>query len=137
MKIKDVMSTNVATLQASDSLAKARELMDTKRIRQIPVVDENNEVVGIISKRDIYAASVSNLTENYERSKNLLEGRLEIDQVMTKDVETIDAEAPLAAAAIKLQEMRIGALPVIENGTLVGIISSSDFLGIAVMLLEK
>ncbi|GLQ32737.1 CBS domain-containing protein [Litoribrevibacter albus] len=137
MRIKDAMSTDVATLQATDSLAKAREVMETKRIRQIPVVDGEGRVVGIISKRDIYAASVSNLTEHYERSKNLLEGRLEVAQIMTKEVETVEADEPLAAAAIKLQEMRIGALPVIENGKLVGIISSSDFLGIAVMLLER
>lgn len=137
MRIKDAMSTDVATLQATDSLAKAREVMETKRIRQIPVVDGEGRVVGIISKRDIYAASVSNLTEHYERSKNLLEGRLEVAQIMTKEVETVEADEPLASAAIKLQEMRIGALPVIENGKLVGIISSSDFLGIAVMLLER
>lgn len=111
--------------------------MEAKRIRQIPVVDKEMKLLGIISKRDIYAASVSNLSENYERSRNLLEGRLQVSEIMTKDVETVTADETLAAAAIKLQEMRVGALPVIDGGKLVGIISSSDFLGIAVMLLEK
>jgi CBS domain-containing protein len=137
MNIRDVMTTDVATLQPNATLAQARELMEAKRIRQIPVVDKEMKLLGIISKRDIYAASVSNLSENYERSRNLLEGRLQVSEIMTKDVETVTADETLAAAAIKLQEMRVGALPVIDGGKLVGIISSSDFLGIAVMLLEK
>lgn len=137
MKIKDVMTSDVATLNANATLAQARELMESKRIRQIPIVDNEGRVEGIISKRDIYAASVSNLSENYERSKNLLEGRLQISEIMTTDVETIEASESLSSAAVKLQELRVGALPVVENGKLVGVISSSDFLGIAVMLLEK
>jgi len=137
MLVKDYMTREVASVQANTSLAQARELMESKRIRQIPVVDAEGVLQGIVSKRDIYAASVSNLTDNYERSKAMLEGRLMVSEVMTSDVKTIDQETPLAKAAVQLQELRVGALPVIEQGKLVGIISSSDFLGIAVMLLEK
>lgn len=137
MKIKDYMTCDVATLQDNASLAQASELMTQRRIRQIPVVDNSGSLLGIISKRDVYAASMSNQTENYERTKGMIEGRLAVSDIMSKQVETISPDDELAAAAVKLQELRIGALPVVENGKLVGIISSSDFLGIAVMLLEK
>jgi CBS domain-containing protein len=56
---------------------------------------------------------------------------------MTTQVETADPTDSLSSAAVRLQELRVGALPVLEDGKLVGIISSSDFLGIAVMLLDK
>lgn len=138
MKIKDYMTADVATLDENATLAQAREIMSSQRIRQIPVVNASTGALeGIISKRDMHGASVSNLTENYERSKQLLEGRLLVSQVMTKEVETIQASDSLSNAALRLQELRVGALPVLEGETLVGIISSSDFLGIAVMLLEK
>ena len=137
MQIKDYMTTDVATLTSDATLAQAREIMTSQRIRQIPVLSSDGILEGIISKRDIYGASVSNLTDNYERSKTLLEGRLDVAQIMTKDVETVQADDSLSSAALKLQELRVGALPVLEGNKLVGIISSADFLGIAVMLLEK
>lgn len=137
MQIKDYMTTELATLRDDASLAQASQIMKEKRIRQVPVIDGEGQLVGIISKRDVYAASMSNQTENYERTKGMVEGRLAVADIMTKKVATVGATQELSDAAVKLQELRIGALPVLDKGKLVGIISSSDFLGIAVMLLEK
>jgi CBS domain-containing protein len=137
MLIKDFMTKNVKTLSEKGTLAQAREMMTSQRIRQIPVVNDEVYLQGIISKRDIYAASVSNLTANHERSKSLIESRLMLTEVMTKDVQTAAPSDQLSSAALRLQELRVGALPIVEDGKLVGIISSSDFLGIAVMLLDK
>lgn len=137
MLIKDYMTSNLATLGLNSTLAQAREMMESKRIRQIPVVDGEGKLAGILSKRDLYAASMSNMTEDYERHKKVIESRMLVEETMTKDVSTIEASDSLTNAALKLQELRIGALPVVDSGKLVGIISSSDFLGIAVMLLEK
>jgi CBS domain-containing protein len=131
------MTRDVKSLQANANLSQARDMMDSEKIRQIPVVDADNQLVGLVSKRDIYAASVSNLSENFERGKALIEGRLMVSDVMTQNVASISSDQRLADAAVKLQELRVGALPVVEEGKLVGIISSSDFLGIAVMLLDK
>lgn len=137
MIIKDYMTTSLVTLPVKATLAEARELMESKRIRQVPVVESDGKLAGIISKRDLFAASMSNMTEDYERHKKVIESRLSVADAMTTDVTTIDASDSLTNAALRLQELRVGALPVISDGKLVGIISSSDFLGIAVMLLEK
>ena len=137
MKIKDYMTCDVATLRDNASLAQASEIMAKKKIRQIPVVDSDGKLVGIISKRDVYAANMSNQAENYERTKDVVERRLAVADIMTKDVATVGVDQELATAAVKLQELRVGAMPVMDKGELVGIISSTDFLGIAVMLLEK
>lgn len=137
MLIKDYMTTSLTTLPENATLAQARTLMEEKRIRQLPVVQADGTLVGILSKRDLFAASMSSMSEDYEEHKKLIESRLRVADAMTKDVSTIEADDTLINAALKLQELRVGALPVVEGGKLVGIISSSDFLGIAVMLLEK
>ncbi len=135
--VKDFMTTEVASLPVTANLSQARELMESKRIRQVPIVDKENTLMGILSKRDLFAASMSNRTENYEKHRKAVESRLFVQDVMTTPVETIAASDSLIDAALRLQELRIGALPVVDNGKLVGIISSSDFLGIAVMLLDN
>ncbi|GAA3926719.1 CBS domain-containing protein [Litoribacillus peritrichatus] len=137
MIIKNYMSSECLTLKPNSTLAQARELMETRRVRQLPVVDAENRLVGILSKRDIYAASVSVLSKNYEREKKLIESHISVEEIMTRDVRTVSPNDDLASAALTLQEMRVGALPVVEDGKLIGIISNTDFLGIAVMLLEK
>lgn len=137
MIIKNYMSSECLTLKPNSTLAQARELMETRRVRQLPVVDSENRLVGILSKRDIYAASVSVLSKNYEREKKLIESHISVEEIMTRDVRTVSPNDDLASAALTLQEMRVGALPVVEDGKLIGIISNTDFLGIAVMLLEK
>jgi len=135
--VKDFMTTEVASLPETANLSQARELMETKRIRQIPIVDGDGVLKGILSKRDLFAASMSNRTENYERHQKAIESRMYVQDVMTSTVQSIEATDSLINAALRLQELRIGALPVVNDGKLVGIISSSDFLGIAVMLLDN
>ncbi len=137
MIIKHYMSSDCLTLEVNSTLAQARERMVQHRIRQLPVIDAENRLVGIVSKRDIYAASVSNLSENYERGKSLIENHITVGEIMTKDVRTVSPNDELASAALALQELRVGALPVVEDGHLVGIISNTDFLSIDIMLLEK
>lgn len=136
MKVKDLMTKAPQTLTTHDSLARARQVMTELKIRQLPIVDDNNCVIGIITKKDVYAAGVSSLTQHMGKRQELLEQTIKVDDVMTKDVLTISVDELVSTAAAQIVEKRIGALPVTENGKLVGILSSTDILAVAVQLLQ-
>ncbi len=112
--------------------------METHRIRQLPVVGEEGRLAGIVSKRDVYAAALSSLTKDGDRKREFLEAMTAVREIMTTEVETARSDEDLAAVAARLQELRVGALPVVgDDRRLLGLISSSDFLGIVVQLLQR
>jgi CBS domain-containing protein len=137
MQVKDLMTKDIHALKANASLGQARQLMEQHRIRQIPVVDADNTVVGIVTKKDVYAASISSLTQNIGKRQEILEQGVTVAEIMTADPVTIGADERVSAAASQLLELRVGALPVTEGNKLVGLISGTDVLAIAVQLLEE
>lgn len=137
MQVKDLMTKDIHALKANASLGQARQLMEQHRIRQIPVVDADNTVVGIVTKKDVYAASISSLTQNIGKRQEILEQGVTVAEIMTADPITIGTDERVSAAASQLLELRVGALPVTEGNKLVGLISGTYVLAIAVQLLEE
>ena len=129
MKIKDLMRTNVVTLQAADVLGVADDIMSMGRIRHLPVVDPNNRVIGIVTQRDLYKASVSSVL-GFERAKeHEWLGKVRVRDIMTTNVITIGAEAGVVEAVDKMIAGKIGSLPVVdEDGKLVGLLTETDCL---------
>ena len=134
--VADIMSTDVYTLAPDDSLQDARKLMTEHNIRHIPIVTEDQRLEGLLSQRDMLAAADSILLPHIEDSE-AIESRISISSVMTLDPATTDAHTSLRGAALYMQHHRIGCLPVVRDGTLVGIITDSDFLTIAIDLMER
>lgn len=137
MQVKDLMTKDIHSLKANASLGQARQIMEQYRIRQIPVVGDDNAVVGIVTKKDVYAASISSLTQNIGKRQEILEQGVTVAEVMTADPVTVGAEELVSAAASQLLELRVGALPVTEGNKLVGLISGTDVLAVAVQLLQE
>jgi acetoin utilization protein AcuB len=131
------MTCDVVTTSAEASLAETRALMKKHHIRQLPVINASGTLVGIVSQRDINDATLSKLSSDAERRRELIEKNIRVGDVMTTDVKAILADTPCSRAAAMLQELRVGALPVMNEGMLVGLISSSDFLGIVSQLLAE
>jgi CBS-domain-containing membrane protein len=129
MKVKDLMRTNVVTLQAADVLGVADDIMNMGRIRHLPVVDPANRVIGIVTQRDLYKASVSSVL-GFDRAKeHEWLGKVRVRDIMTTNVITIDAEAGVVEAVDKMITGKIGSLPVVdENGKLVGLLTETDCL---------
>ncbi len=129
MKIKDLMRTNVVTLQAADVLGVADDIMSMGRIRHLPVVDPNNRVIGIVTQRDLYKASVSSVL-GFDRAKeHEWLGQVRVRDIMTTNVITIGAEAGVVEAVDKMIAGKIGSLPVVdEDGKLVGLLTETDCL---------
>ena len=129
MKVKDLMRTNVVTLHLTDALDIAEDIMNMGRIRHLPVVDAGNRVVGIVTQRDLYKASISSVL-GFDRAKeHEWLGKVQVRDVMTKAVTTIGPEAGVVEAVDKLVTAKFGCLPVVdEQGTLVGLLTETDCL---------
>lgn len=127
MKVKDIMTPDVATLDRNDELSLADDIMKLGRIRHLPVVDEGR-LVGIISQRDLFKASLTSAMGYGEKAKREFIKLVVVKEVMVGDVITISTEASIEEAGRLMLEKKIGCLPVIEDGDLVGLITETDIL---------
>lgn len=134
IKIEDMMTRNPHSLLRSHSLSDAKHLMEEHEIRHIPVVDTDNRLLGVVTQRDVLAAQESNLQKNSDSDSHTLDTPLDI--AMRKNVMTVDPHAGLKESATYMQKHKVGCLPVVLEGKLVGIITDSNFVTIAIHLLE-
>ena len=129
MRVRDLMSAEVATVLRNDQLLIADDLMRLGRIRHTPVLDESSgEVVGVLSQRDLFRGALARSLGYGEHAQQKVLGMLRVKDVMTTDPVTIGPDAPLEQAARLMLERKIGCLPVVEDGKLVGILTESDFV---------
>lgn len=129
MKVRDLMSSEVATVLRNDQLLLADDLMRLGRIRHTPVLDEQTgEVVGILSQRDLFRGALARALGYGQHAQQKVLGMLLVKDVMTTDPVTAHPDLPIAAAARLMLDRKLGCLPVIEDGKLVGILTESDFV---------
>ena len=136
MKVKDVMSKDPLTIDPEAPLGTAMDVMRTKELRHLPVVDEAGQLIGIITDRDLRQACFAPAVAEYlsargQRGIRQLGQTLEdvrVRDFMTWVVVTVHPDASLAHAALIMSERRVGSLPVIENGRLVGMLTERDML---------
>ena len=127
MKVKEVMVKEVATLDVNDELSLANDIMRLGRIRHLPVVD-GTRLAGIISERDLFRSSLAQaLGYGSEATRDLMK-KLHIKDVMVPKVVTVSPETELCEATKIMVEQKIGCLPVVEGGRLVGLITETDIL---------
>ncbi len=115
MKVQDLMRTNVVTLHSSDALDIAADIMNMGRIRHLPVVDADNRVVGIVTQRDLYRASISSVLGFAQAKEHEWLGQVTVRDVMTKEVTAIGPEAGVVEAVDKLVTAKFGCLPVVDG----------------------
>ena len=121
------MPKNVATVQVSDDLHDVIDLVKKNHIRHVPVL-EGHDVVGIISSTDINRLTFSSLFENQEGADEAILEMLSISQVMTQKPRTVEAALSIKEVAEILASEEYHALPVVENGQLVGIVTTTDVI---------
>jgi CBS domain-containing protein len=127
MKVRELMTTDVATIGRNDELTIADDVMKMKRLRHLPVL-EDGRLVGILTQRDLFHAALSTALNFGEKAQKEFLKTVVVKEVMTDEVRTIGPDADVREAARLLIEHRIGCLPVVENGKLVGIVSETDLL---------
>ena len=141
MRIEAWMKHPVVTVKPRDSARHAREMMEKHRVNQLPVVVDGR-LVGIVTDRDLRDAfpSVFELAEatgQHHRPAGTDPASIPVEDVMTRDVLTLAPAAFIADAARLMRRERIGAIPVIDGGRLVGILTRSDLLDAFVELTES
>ena len=133
MKVRDWMSHEVASVRRNDQLVIADDLMRLGRIRHTPVLDDHSDdLVGIVSQRDLFRGALAAALGYGQHAQQKVMGMLVIKDIMSTNLVTTTPDTPLADAARVMLERKIGCLPVVEDGRLVGILTESDFLRFAV-----
>jgi CBS domain-containing membrane protein len=128
--VREIMSTVVETLSVGDTLAAARRQLERGRIRHLPVVDGDEHVIGLVTHRKILEAWVSHGHPDTERTRDVAKD-VPIEMIMEKDVRTVAPDMPAAEAAELIESHKVGCLPVVANGKLVGIVTAADFVRFA------
>jgi len=121
------MTRNPVTVGPNDSIRKVRLLMRQGRVRRLPVV-EDRRVVGIVTDRDLWERSPASLSEEPEADGHDLADHLRVMGIMTLQPVTVLPTLSVLEAAQRLREVHIGALLVVEDGILVGILTKGDII---------
>ncbi len=124
MLVEEIMTTDVATLSPNHTVAEARDLMRTKKIRHLPIVTEEREVVGIVTDRDLKEAIPSTLSNETDQRIN----DTHVSEIMTKNPMIGHPMDVVEELAVIFYENQIGSLPIVSNNKLVGIITETDLL---------
>ncbi len=126
-KVRDIMSEHVVTISSDDSLSTVEDIMTLGHVRHMPVV-RAGQLVGVVSERDLLRASLSNLSGIDSDQRRAFLQVVEIKRVMSAPPIVIDPEASVESAALVMAERKIGCLPVVEAGRLVGMLTETDVL---------
>lgn len=135
-KVMDWMSRTVLTINADQTLPEAHALMKEYNVRRLPVL-EQGRLVGIVTLGDLREASPSDATSLSIFELNYLLARLTMQDIMTRDPLTVAPNTRLAEAAKLMLHHKVGGLPVMEDGSLVGIITETDIFRAYVHLAEE
>jgi len=133
MKVKDVMLEEIPKLSRNDGLLKAVGLFSSFDLDIIPVVDENGEYIGVVRKRDLIWPFISFLEEDTERGISIVMDYPSIyliDDVMEWDYPSVEGEKDIATAIGMMEAESLEAIPVVEGGQLIGILTNSVILNL-------
>ena len=135
MIVRDRMSLNPYTITADTPVEEALTRMRQVHVRRFPVLDKSGQLVGIVAEKDLLYASPSPASSLSIYEMHYLLSKLTVSQVMTKDVVTIAEDTPVEDAARIMTDRKIGSLPVVRGGQLVGIITETDLFKLFLELL--
>jgi CBS domain-containing protein len=127
MRVRDFMTAKPITVDPETPMLEAGQRMVGERIRHLVVVDDGR-VIGIVTDRDIRLNLPSPATSLSVWEMNYLLPQVTVGGVMTTSVIVVSPDRPIAEAARIMMDHKIGALPVVEDGRLVGIVTESDFV---------
>ncbi|TET96677.1 MAG: CBS domain-containing protein [Anaerolineales bacterium] len=135
MLIGERMSQPVITIHPDVPVQEAIALMTKEGIRRLPVVDQRGQLIGIVTNLDLLHASPSDATSLSVWELNYLISKITVDEIMSKDVITVAKDLPVEEAARIMADNKIGGLPVVEDHTVIGIITETDLFKIFLELL--
>ena len=130
LRVCDVMTQEVTTLKQNDQLSLANDIMQLGRVRHLPVLEDERPPGRNLSQRDLFRGALAHALGYGQHAQRKMLDSLLVKEVMSSDVITTGPDTPLVEAARVLLERKIGCLPVVEGGQLVGILTEADFVAI-------
>jgi acetoin utilization protein AcuB len=134
--VADIMTPNPVTVTPRNAIRTAVNLMREVGCRRLPVVDRGR-VVGIITDRDLRRAANSPFVVREQWYDNFILDHIEVGSCMTPSPLTIHPGAPVCEATRLMRDHKIGGLPVVADGQLVGIVTETDLLNFLIEMLEQ
>ncbi|MBS1788315.1 MAG: CBS domain-containing protein [Acidobacteria bacterium] len=125
-----LMATDLFTVHPDDLIDLAASVMDWKHIRHVPVEDDQGRLVGLVSHRDLLRLLSQGLLS--KRSQPVA-----VKEVMKRELVTVAPETPTLEALKIMRRLKVGCLPVVEQGRLIGIVTAYDFLALSAEIIEK
>jgi CBS domain-containing membrane protein len=125
--VSTIMTKNVVKLNLSDELTKAEELFKKHNIRHIPVVT-GTKIIGMLSYSDLLRISFADAVFDDEEIDSVVYDMFDISQVMTKNIVTVTEQTTIKETAEILASREFHALPVVKDGHLVGIVTTTDLI---------
>lgn len=127
--VSSIMTTQLVILNTTDSLEKAERLFKKHRIRHIPVIEGNQKIVGMLSLTDLLRISFADgAYEDEEDIETVVYEMFSIPQVMAKNIKTVSPDTTIKAVAELLSREEFHAVPVVEEGDLKGIVTTTDLI---------
>jgi acetoin utilization protein AcuB len=126
MFVKDIMTMNVVTIPSNTSISDAKRIMEAHRIRRLPIVDRG-KLVGMVTEHRLEAYTPSKATTLSVWEIGYLLGNTPVKDIMEKNVVTVTPDMTVEEVLALAQEKEVGALPVLEDGRVVGIVTTNDF----------
>ncbi|PWB81088.1 MAG: acetoin utilization protein AcuB [Candidatus Methylomirabilota bacterium] len=134
MRVKDRMRRSLVSVAQSDTLDHALTTMKRFNIRHLPVV-KGDRVVGIVSDRDVKKAAPSPFDYPTAEEFRAFTSAVTVQEIMTKEVMTVAPLTPIEEAASLMSRKRIGALPVVQEGRLIGMLTETDVLDVMIEMM--
>jgi len=130
LSVEEFMTTDLFTVHEDESVDLVANLMDWKRVRHIPVENEQGALVGLISCFEVLRQLERNVSEGADQS-------VPVGAIMVRDPLTVPPETPTLDAIALMRREKVDCLPVVRDGRLVGIVTERDFISLAARLLEQ
>ena len=134
--VRDIMSTDLVTLDENEDLDLADTVMSLARIRHLPVVADDR-LVGLITHRDLLSAQISIFAEVSEHESVEINQAITAKEIMRTNIRTVTPETTVLEAAQTMHQRKYGCLPVVDGDNLVGIITEADFLELVIRAVGK
>jgi acetoin utilization protein AcuB len=128
MQVKDIMQRDVVTLGLEDSLDVADDIMTLGRVRHLPIIAGESHLVGLVTQRDLLRASLASVLDLGRKAEHEWLKSIPVRVVMNTELETIAPDDSLKSAVDRMIAKKIGCLPVVEQGKLVGLLTETDCL---------
>lgn len=135
--VDEFMTAEPCALRDTDTINDAEQIMTEKHIRHIPIIDSENHVLGLVTQRDVLAATGLALLASEKSDSIVAKESIRLSEIMIRNVQVVHPSDSLRQAALYLQAHKYGCLPVVSDDCLVGIVTDSDFIAIAINLLEQ